>query len=297
MLCKCILAFVCLKMQKLFMIVYDNKQEGCFMFLVNKFYAFLIFLIVGISLYFFVTFFGSTQSNAEEDVLVVGTNSGFPPYELINDSGDLEGFDIDVAKEIAKKLNKKLEVKDMSFDSLIISLKQGKIDLILAGMSITKSRLQEIEMVHYHGKDLRMLPLVFWKEIPHGVKSIYDLKNQANKTVCVQSGTIQEEFVSKFDFISVKNLDLISDLIMEIKYGKAIACVLEPYVVVELKTKIPEIKILDMCLSCSDQTFGHGIGIKKDNKKLTQQVFCAVDQLKKIGCIEKLEKKWFSKKG
>ncbi|MDA0713179.1 MAG: transporter substrate-binding domain-containing protein [bacterium] len=84
------------------------------------------------------------QSSRE---LILGTNGGYPPYENYNNKGELEGFDIDVANEIAKKLGKKLIIKDMSFDALILSLNQNKVDMVMAGMSITPTREKEITMV------------------------------------------------------------------------------------------------------------------------------------------------------
>src|SRR5688572_6002780 len=81
--------------------------------------------------------------NEKSSELVLGTNAGYPPYESVNANGDVEGFDIDVANAIAKKLNRKLVVKDMSFDALILALKQDKFDIIMSGISITAAREKE----------------------------------------------------------------------------------------------------------------------------------------------------------
>ena len=254
------------------------------------FVVFFVFCFPACSMFF------STKESLE-NVLIVGTNSGFPPFEFINDVGEVVGFDVDVAQAIAQKMGKKLVVKDMAFDPLILSLQQGKIDLILAGMSITPSRLKEIEMVHYHGQGLTTLPLAFWKKIPAGVSTIYDLKKLKNKTVCAQAGNIQEELISKFDFLDIKSLSTYSELIMEIKYGKAIACVLEPFVVNEMKIQCPELQVLDVPLGPKDQNFGDGIGIKKENKKLIQQIKSVMAQLKQDGTLKSLQNKWFKEEG
>ena len=246
-------------------------------------------LLLGI---FFCWKLFTTKDIKKEDVLILGTNCGFAPYEIINDNGDIEGFDIDVAKEIANKMGKKLVVKDMGFDSLILQLKQNKIDFVIAAMSIIPSRLKEIEMVHYHGEQLQFLTLVFWKQIPVGVKSACELKDQI---ICVQPGSIQEECLLKHNFTRVKTLENVADLIMDIKYGKSIAAVLEPLVVVSLQKKYSELKALNFELGKEDKTLGHGVGIKKDNTNLICSVEEIVKELKANGAIEKLEKKWFKK--
>ena len=95
-------------------------------------------------------------------------NSWMPKEKLV-------GFDVDVAELIAEKLGKTLVIKDMEFEGEILSLKQGKIDLILSGMDITPSRLKEILMVPYHGEATISLSLIFWNEIPEGVNSLEDI--------------------------------------------------------------------------------------------------------------------------
>ena len=185
-------------------------------------------------------------------------------------------------------MNKELVLKDMGFDALLMALKQGKIDLILAGMSITPSRLKQIEMVHYHGDNLKILPFVFWNKVPEFVKSVFDLKGE---TVCAQAGTIHEDCLLKFDFIKAKTLDTVVGLIMDIKYGKSIAAVLEPAVACVLQKKHPELKVFNVELSESNK--GHGVGICKENKTLTASIEEAVKELKADGKIKELEKKWF----
>ena len=228
---------------------------------------------------------------------VVGTNSGYPPYEVIDENGNMVGFDIDVAQQIAQALGKKLEIKDMSFDALIVALQQGKIDCAIAGISITKSQQQEIALVHYFGDPLTKLPLVFWGEIPAGIKDAADLALSGNKTVCAQAGTIQHEIISSYPGLDVKSLSNIPDLIMDIKYGKSIAAVLEPKVAYALQAQYPELKILDIPLVIEQQDFGSGIGICKTNIKLINKISAIVSTLKSNGTIGRLEEKWFKAGG
>lgn len=75
--------------------------------------------------------------------LVMGTEAGFAPYE--SKLGDkIVGVDVALAQAIAKKLNKKLLIVDMSFDALIPAVQSGKVDLVVAGMTITAEREQQV---------------------------------------------------------------------------------------------------------------------------------------------------------
>lgn len=250
-------------------------------------------LLISVMLIFgtFKWFLPKTKPN---NCLVVGTCSGFPPYEILDEKGNIVGFDIDLARSIAQALGKKLELKDMSFDALIIALQQGTIDCAIAAISITKSRQQEIALVHYLGKPLTKLPLVFWNEIPARVKDVGDLAHYDNKTVCAQAGTLQHEIISTYKGLEIKNLENIADLIMDIKYGKSIAAVLEPKVAYALQVQYPELKLLDIPLTVEQQDFGSGIGIQKNNSDLIDKISKIVSTLKENGTIERLEAKWFN---
>ena len=237
-------------------------------------------------------YFSSEQLPAQ-DAFVVGMNSGFPPFEILNDQGQLEGFDVDAAQLIAAKLGKKLVIKDMAFDALIMSLKQGKIDAIMSGMSMTLSRLKEISMVHYHGAGMQNYALLFWHAIPAGVTQITDLASCSNKAVCAQSGTIQEEFVAKHSFIEVKHLEHVSDMILDIKFGKSIAAAVDYDSACILQAKNQELKMLLVQLDATDQQLGAGIGIKKENTELKTAIEAIVQQCKTDGTWAKLEQKWF----
>ena len=122
------------------------------------------------------------SKSPQKNTFTVGIQAGYPPYESIDSNGKIVGFDVDLAEKIAHFLEKKLVVKEMDFDCLILSLKQKNIDVIISGMSITPSRLKEIDMVPYSGDQLKKFLLLFWGQIPEGVSSIKDI---LDKPICV----------------------------------------------------------------------------------------------------------------
>lgn len=77
--------------------------------------------------------------------LVVGTNAEFAPFEYMADDGSIVGYDIEIAKEIARQLGYELVIENMNFDSLIAALNSGKVDLVIAGMTANEERKQEVD--------------------------------------------------------------------------------------------------------------------------------------------------------
>jgi polar amino acid transport system substrate-binding protein len=78
------------------------------------------------------------------DEIVMGTNAEFEPFEF-RDGDKIVGFDIEMAHEIANDLQMNLKVEDMNFDSLINALSSGKVDMVLAGMTITDERKESVD--------------------------------------------------------------------------------------------------------------------------------------------------------
>lgn len=236
----------------------------------------------------------STASQSDDNVLVLATHPGYAPYESIDAQGNIVGFDIDLAKAIAEHLGKELKIVQAQFDSLILGLRQGKCDLVMAGISITADRTKEVAMVPYHGESVSEVALVFWEHIPENLCDLKSIAQSEKPTIAVMQGTWQELFLNKVSGISCRSLDSNTDLIMDLKYGKSAAALFEGHVALALQQKIPELKIVSHPLPKEYHVLGDGIAIQKQNETLIQQVQDAVLHLKKTGVMAKLEAEWFS---
>ena len=233
------------------------------------------------------------EETKQLETFTMGTTSGYAPFVSLDSKGEYEGFDIDLAKLVAEKLNKKLVIKDLgSMPSLMIGLKQGKVDAVIWAVSITEERQKQIEMVYYQGEKITTIPLLFWEKIPENLKGLEDLKNNPKKAVCVEAGSYQEQVMKDYPGLTLKNVDKITDAIMEIKYGKSLAAAIDNSLVAFVKEQTPELKVLYFPLPESKQSLGNGICINKNNPDLVSQVKKAVDELTKEGKIGELEKKW-----
>jgi arginine transport system substrate-binding protein len=247
-------------------------------------------IIIGLAL---LAVTACTQTSQDTNTLILGTNASYPPYESVDEKGEIVGFDIDVAQALAQKLGKKLVVKNMSFDALILALKQGKFDIIMGGISITPSREKEITLVPYQGEPIKALTLLFWNKVPHGISSVFDLKSAGNKTVAVQTGTFMDSYLTNVEGVASRSLESTVEMIMDIKHGKAVAALVEPHIATAVMPKHAQLKRLDFPLAKEDWVLGNGIGIRKENAKLSSDVQSAIEQLKAEGVIQKLEAKWF----
>jgi ABC-type amino acid transport substrate-binding protein len=251
----------------------------------------------------FILFKGCSRNNVvlKEDQLAVGMMSGWPPYMVIDKNGDYVGFDVDVANELGRRLNKTVKIQDLgTLESLFMALNGKKIDLLFSGLDITKKRLDKMEMVQYTGEGINSFYLLFWNEIPllpgtsKKIEIIEDLKKLEKNTIAVEPATPSEDFLKQscFNGIEKKPISRVVDMVLEIKFGKSRAAILEPIAAFEVMKKNPEIKYVKAPLPEDFQIFGVGIGIKKENLKLKKQIEKVVQEMKNDGTMKKLEQRW-----
>ncbi len=241
---------------------------------------------------YILTLLLSVQLFAGLEPLVVGTTSGYAPYVSLDAKGNYEGFDIDFAKELAKKMDRELLIKDFgSMPSLLLALKQNKADVLIWAISITDERTKKMEMVYYQGEKVTAMPFLFWKAVPEGISSIEDL-GKDSMVVSVEAGSFQEAVLKKYPEVHLKQVEKITDALMEIRFGKSKAAMADPSLIAELKTQYPELKVVYLPLKPEDYSLGNGICINKTNPGLAAEVRKATEALIAEGKVAELEKKW-----
>ncbi|WP_017212140.1 ABC transporter substrate-binding protein [Clostridium beijerinckii] len=227
----------------------------------------------------------NTSSNASalqaiksKGKLVIGTSADYPPYEFhkeVDGKDQIVGFDIEMAKEIAKDLGVELEVKDMAFDGLLVALQSDKIDMVFAGMTPTDERKQNADFSDIYYTATHRFVLRSGDE--SGITKMEDLKN---KKIGVQKGSIQEGIAKdNFDAANIKSLDKVTDLILDLKNNKVDAVLAEQPVAQINVDKNEGIAIADK-LEVKDPDGGSAIAMKKGSTDLTDQVNKTIKRLK-----------------
>ncbi|MCF7852511.1 MAG: transporter substrate-binding domain-containing protein [Simkaniaceae bacterium] len=239
-------------------------------------------------------FFGFIFANgSEQKPFIVGMTSGYAPFVSLNEKGEYEGFDIDFAQALAEKLNRPLVLKDCgSMSSLMLSLQQKKIDAIIWGISITKERSKNFDLVYYQGEKVLEMPFIFWKEIPDGIQIIDDLARNQKKPICLEAGSYQDGVISKYPAIQTKYFDKVTDAILEVRYGKSLAACIDPSLVSRFTKEFSEIRVCFLPLEAGDQALGNGVCLSKSNPELTYSITLAVKELQREGKIAEIEEKW-----
>ena len=244
------------------------------------------FIFCFISIFYYIP-------NAIAEDLVVGTTSGYAPYVSLNAEGEYEGFDIDIAKALADKMGRKLVIKDFgSMPALILAIKQNKADVLIWAISITHDRQKQMAMVYYQGEKVTSLPLLFWGEIPDNIKCLEDMANNPKNVISVEAGSFQENVLLGIPGLTIKQVDKVSDAILELKYRKSQATLIYNSIKKIYMKKFPQLKSLTITLPELKQSMGNGICLNSNNTELIAAVQKVVDGLLTDGTIADLEAKW-----
>lgn len=155
----------------------------------------------------------------KKGVLVMGTSPDYPPYEFQKShhgqSKDY-GADIQLGKQIAKKLHVKLKIKNMSFNSLLTALNTHKVDMIIAALSYTPQRAKNVNFSKSYAD--AYINFVVNKQ---DAKKYHSYKNLANQSIGAQLGTTQYTMAKKqIKNVHLKGMDSTNDLVIGLKSGR-----------------------------------------------------------------------------
>lgn len=248
-----------------------------------------LLLLVAACITFALTACGSSNSGSEsgKKKLIMGTSADYKPFEY-KEGDNIVGFDVELAKALAKKAGYEIEVQDMDFNSLITALKSKQVDLVLSGMTPTPERKKQVDFsdVYYTANHM----IVSKKD--SGIQSLKDLKG---KTVGVQLGSIQEEkgkeLSPEYGF-KTEDRNRISDLVQEIKSDRFDAAIIEG-IVAEGYFKSNDDLQGFVIPDAKAEEAGSAIAFRKDSE-LTDKFNKALKEMEDNGELEKLKKKWFT---
>jgi len=159
----------------------------------------------------------------ERGVLRVGTEAGYMPFVMRDKSGELIGFDMDMAKLMARKLGVKLELVNISWDGIIPALLTGKFEVLMGGMTITEDRAQRVDFSDPY-IEIGQSVLITHK-LAQRVKSHRDL-NDPKFRVVSKLGTTGEIAARKhLPRARIRTFETESEAAMEVRNGRADAFV------------------------------------------------------------------------
>ena len=222
-------------------------------------------------------------TTVEAGKLTMATNAAFPPYEMTTDAGEFEGIDIETAQAIADKLGLELQIDDMDFDAALLSVQQGKADIVMAGVTVTDERKAVMDFSDSYATGIQSII------VPEG-SDIASPDDLAGKKIGTQRGTTGYIYCSDdFGDENVVAYDNGLTAVQALTNGQVDAVVIDNAPAQEFIAANPGLKILDTSYAEED----YAIGMAKGSS-LEDAINAALKELKADGTLQSIVDKYIT---
>ncbi len=220
----------------------------------------------------------SCNKTDNEGKIIFGTNAEFPPFEFVSAEGvigQFDGIDMCIAKEIGNQIGEEAVIENMEFDSLLIALDEGKVDAVIAGMTIDPERAESVDfsVPYYTATQVMIVPE------NSDIKSASDM---ADKKIAVIQGYTGEDCVKKLEY-KYEAFKKGSDAILELMNGKCDVVVIDSATAENYIKDNKGLKIVEDSTAFDDEQYG--IAVKKGNKELLEKINNSITSMKESGKI------------
>ena len=254
------------------------------------------------------------------DQIKIGTEGAYPPWNSKDASGNLIGFEVELANELCAIMKHECTIVEQDWDGMIPALLMRKYDAIMAGMSITDERLKTINFSQGYADEVASLAVIKGSDLegmdtPEGInlslggsevkKALKTMTSAlAGKTVCTQTGTIHQNFLESGDVgsVNVRTYKTQDEVNLDLTAGRCDVALAAAVAFTDYADKSGEAVVL-VGPTLSGGAFGNGVGvgirkggddaIGKRDAQLLKDFNKAIDKARKDGIISKLAIKYF----
>ncbi|MDE0590151.1 transporter substrate-binding domain-containing protein [Halocynthiibacter sp. C4] len=214
---------------------------------------------------------------AMADTVRMGTEGAYPPYNFLNDNGEVDGFERELGDELCKRAELECEWVTNAWDSIIPNLTSGNYDTIIAGMSITDERKELIDFTqNYTQPD------------PSSYLAASEGVDLEGGVIAAQTGTIQASHIAASGATLVEFASP-DETVAAVRNGEADAVLADKAYLAEIAEADA-----DLTLVGDDVLLGGGIGmgLRKSDTELRDKFDAAIQSMKDDGSLNELIAKW-----
>ncbi|WBW96772.1 amino acid ABC transporter substrate-binding protein [Oceanirhabdus sp. W0125-5] len=233
---------------------------------------------------------GGNNSHSEETKkFVVGLDDNFPPMGFRSESGEIIGFDIDLAKEAAKRIGYEVEFKAVDWDGVLLSLNNGDIDVIWNGLTITEERKEKIGFTDEYLVNNQII-------VVSGESEITTKGELKDMIIGVQMGsssqTVIENIKDEIGIGEIKKYSNNVDALLDLKAGRIQGVVVDEVVGRYYMVKNGgSYRILEETLGGES----YGVGFRKSDSDFGEELNEVLIEMKEDGTFDKIKEMWFGK--
>ncbi|MFB6466449.1 transporter substrate-binding domain-containing protein [Cytobacillus sp. Hz8] len=232
------------------------------------------------------------QQVKDKGVLKVGVMGTYQPYNFLNKNKQMDGFDVDIAKEIAKRLGVKVEFISQEFSGMIAGLQAKKFDAVISQMTITPDRQKQMDFSDpYITNDVKAIV----RQDNNTIKSVNDFKG---KNIGVGLGTNDETYLRtvllpKVGNFNIKTYDDVITSLKDLDAGRIDATINNMYA---NKPVVDQNGFKIKAVGEPIKSDKAGVAVRKGNPEFVKKINSILSDMKKDGTYNKIFVKWFGEK-
>ncbi|MEM9350162.1 MAG: transporter substrate-binding domain-containing protein [Pseudomonadota bacterium] len=218
-----------------------------------------------------------TASAAFADVVRLGTEGAYAPWNFLDDNGEVAGFERELGDELCARAELECEWVTNDWDSIIPNLVSGNYDAIIAGMSITAERDEVIDFT-----------MGYTPPDPSGYLAASEDADIMGGVVAAQVNTIQAAFLAEAG-VTVLEFATPEDTIAAVRNGEADAVLADSSFLAPIAAEDPDLVLLE-----KEEMIGGGVGmgIRESDGELRETFNAAIQSMKDDGSLNALIEKW-----
>ena len=230
-----------------------------------------------------------------ENTIVVGTNAEFPPFEYIDNDGEIAGFDVALMKAVGEEMGYKVKFTNMEFKSLLGAISTGGIDAAIAGMTITEDRLKSVDFSDPYFSANQCIILQSSNE------EINTLEDLNGKKISVQEGTTgdimatpddENEIITDKSTV-VKRFKKGTDAVLELKNGGVDAVIIDSSPAQKfVAANGDSLKLIEIDPETAEPE-DYGIAVAKGNSEMVLLLNEGLAKIKENGVYDELIEQYF----
>ena len=218
-------------------------------------------------------------------VLQVGTNAEYPPFESVDESGNIIGFDMDIMNAIAEAAGFEVEFVNTRWDGIFVALASGDFDAVISAATITEERKQAVDFSEPYFNAGQMIAVKLGSEIRTPEDLVEGVK------VGVQLGTTGDLWVSDNTSAEVVRYDEITLAFQALGNGDVDAVVNDGPVSADIIRANPELDAVLVGEPFTDEFYG--IAVNKDRPEVLQAINLGLAAVRASGQYDEIYDTWF----
>ena len=238
----------------------------------------------------FALLLGAASANADAEApLKTAVDGTFAPHAMPRLEGGIEGFNVDLANEIGRRLKRPVEIAAMQFAGILPALQAGTLDFVAAPVTVTKERAENYLFTEgYLDTDYQFLTR-------RGEDAVTDLKQLKGRTIAVNKGSAYDSWARDLEKEigwTVESYGTQTDAVQAVLAGRAFANVAGNTAIQWAVKRQPQLQL----------SYLHATGLvwaaplRKDSKVLLVQIENAIECMKLDGTMAAMHERWFGTK-